>query len=120
MDLPDLEAERDIADGVEQIGGGDLPGTDDHEERGKDQNDANSCRQHRSPETERAGADAEVRSQRLSFGGLLTDCGKQCLGDHQQQIKGPDRCRRDDDSQGHECGEACIAGNQRERDEHRD
>src|SRR5215467_7308832 len=47
MDLPDLESERDVTDGVEQIGGGYFPGTDDQQERGQDQDHADSRRQQR-------------------------------------------------------------------------
>src|SRR5262249_9433853 len=79
----------DVTDGVKQIGGGYLPWTDDQEDRGQDQNHANSRGQQRSPEANRAGADAQTGSQRLSFGGLLADAREQRLGGDNQQVKPP-------------------------------
>src|SRR6266567_8043540 len=97
MDLPDLESERDVTDGVEQIGGRYFPWTDDQEERGQDQDHADSRRQQRSPEANRAGADAQAGSQRLPFRGLLADGREQRLGDDYQQVKRPEyRCSDND------------------------
>src|SRR5262249_53889957 len=119
MDLADLESKRDVANRVEQVGGGYFPWADDQQERSQDQHHANACREQRAPKPEGAGADAKTRGERLPFGALLADRGKQRLRDHEQKIQSSERCRGHNDSQRHECGKARITRDERERDQRR-